>query len=58
MVRQTGAIGTTAVAPKFSDTLTLLPPGGETDSGHHPRGHKLIFPLVTSLQTMSYNIWN
>ena len=33
----TGATGATAVAPKFSDTLTLSPPRG-ADSAHHPRG--------------------
>ena len=33
----TGAIGVTAVAPKFSDTLTVSPPGG-TDSVYHRRG--------------------
>ena len=32
-----GATGATAVAPKFSDTLTLSQPGGE-DSAHHRRG--------------------
>ena len=31
--------GATAVAPKFSDTLTLFQPGGgEADSAHHWRG--------------------
>ena len=34
----TGATGATAVAPKFSDTLTLSPPGGGADSAHHCRG--------------------
>ena len=33
----TGATGATAVAPKFSDTLTLSQPGG-TDSAHHCGG--------------------
>ena len=33
----TGATGATAVAPKFSDTLTLSQPGG-ADSAHHRRG--------------------
>ena len=33
----TGATGATAVAPKFSDTLTLFQPGG-ADSAHHWRG--------------------
>jgi hypothetical protein len=33
----TGATGATEVAPKFSDTLTLSPPGG-ADSAHHRRG--------------------
>ena len=32
-----GATGATAVAPKFSDALTLSPPGG-ADSAHHRRG--------------------
>ena len=32
-----GATGATAVAPKFSDTLTLSQPGG-ADSAHHRRG--------------------
>ena len=32
-----GATGATAVAPKFSDALTLSQPGGE-DSAHHRRG--------------------
>ena len=33
----TGATGATAVAPKFSDTLTLFQPGG-ADSAHRWRG--------------------
>ena len=33
----TGATDATAVAPKFSDTLTLFQPGG-ADSAHHCRG--------------------
>ena len=33
----TGATGATAVAPKFSDTLTLSQPRG-ADSAHHRRG--------------------
>ena len=33
----TGATGATAVAPKFSDTLTLSQPRG-ADSAHHYRG--------------------
>ena len=33
-----GATGATAVAPKFSDTLTLSQPGGGADSTHHCRG--------------------
>ena len=32
----TGATGATAIAPKFSDTLTLSQPRG-ADSAHHPR---------------------
>ena len=32
-----GATGATAVAPKFSDTLTLFQPGG-ADYAHHRRG--------------------
>ena len=32
-----GATGATAVAPKFSDTLTLSQPG-EADFAHHYRG--------------------
>ena len=34
----TGATGATAVALKFSDTLTLFPPGG-ADFAHHHKGH-------------------
>ena len=37
----TGATGATEVAPKFSDTLTLSPPGG-AEFAHHlnfPRGY-------------------
>ena len=44
----TGATGATEVAPKFSDTLTLSPPGGE-DSAHHRRGPTKNFPVDTSL---------
>ena len=33
----TGATGATAVAPKFSDALTLSQPRG-ADSAHHRRG--------------------
>ena len=33
----TGATGETAVAPKFSDALTLSQPRG-ADSAHHRRG--------------------
>ena len=33
-----GATGATAVAPKFSDTLTLSQPGGGADSTHYRRG--------------------
>jgi hypothetical protein len=44
----TGATGATAVAPKFSDTLTLSKPRG-ADSTHHRRGRSLHFPVVTSL---------
>ena len=43
-----GATGATAVAPKFSDTLTLFQPGGE-DYAHHWRGRTEIFPVITSL---------
>ena len=46
----TGATGATAVAPKFSDTLTLSKPRG-ADSTHHRRGRSLHFPVVTSLIT-------
>ena len=35
----TGATGATAVAPKFSDTLTLSQPRG-ADSAHHRRGRR------------------
>ena len=35
----TGATGATAVAPKFSDTLTLYPPGGQ------------ILPTITEFAT-------
>ena len=34
----TGATGATEVAPKFSNTLTLSPPGRGADSAHHCRG--------------------
>ena len=44
----TGATGTTKVAPKFSDTLTLFQPG-EVDSAHHRRGRTKKFPTVTSI---------
>ena len=44
----TGAIGATAVAPKFSDTLTLFQPRG-ADSAHHWHGRTYIFLVVTSL---------
>ena len=43
-----GATGATAVAPKFSDALTLFQPGG-ADSAQHRRGSTKIFPVVTSL---------
>lgn len=33
----TGAAGTTVVAPKFLETLTLFQPAG-ADSAHHYRG--------------------
>ena len=46
----TGATGATAVAPKFSDTLTLSQPGG-ADSTHHQRSRTKIFPVITSLAT-------
>ena len=41
--------GTTAVAPKFSDTLTLFQPG-VADSAHHRGGRTKKFPMDTSLQ--------
>ena len=44
----TGATGATAVAPKFSDTLTLFQPRG-ADSAHHWHGRTYIFLVVTSL---------
>ena len=44
----TRATGATAVAPKFSDTLTLFQPRG-TDSAYHRRGRTYIFPVVMSL---------
>ena len=34
----TGATGATEVAPKFSDTLTLSPPGGGANSAHQGGG--------------------
>ena len=34
----TGAIGAIEVAPKFSDTLTLSPPGVGIDYAHPRRG--------------------
>ena len=40
--------GATAVAPKFSDALTLFQPRGE-DSAQHRRGRTKNFPVVTSL---------
>ena len=43
-----GATGATAVAPKFSDTLTLSQPRG-ADSAHHHRGRSQHFSVVTSL---------
>jgi hypothetical protein len=43
-----GATGGTAVAPKFSDALTLFQPGGQI-LPHHRRGCTKIFPVVTSL---------
>ena len=46
----TGATGATAVAPKFSDTLTQSPPG---DSAHHHRGCNQIFPVIMSLYVTS-----
>ena len=44
-----GATGATAVAPKFSDNLTLSQPRG-ADYAHHRRGRSYHFPVVTSLQ--------
>ena len=46
-----GATGATAVAPKFSDVLTLFQPGegGGADSAQHRRGYTKNFPVVTSL---------
>ena len=38
----------TAVAPKFSDALTLFQPGG-ADYAQHRRGRTKNFPVVTSL---------
>ena len=49
----TGATGATAVAPKFSDTLTLFQPRG-ADSAHHWHGRTYIFLVVTSLGSMIY----
>ena len=43
-----GATGTTAVSPKFSDTFTLFQTGG-TDSAQHSRGCTKNFPMDTSL---------
>ena len=46
-----GVTGATAVAPKFSDTLTLFQPRG-ADSAHHRLGRTYIFPVVTSLHSI------
>ena len=50
----TGVTGATAVAPKFSVTLTLSLPGG-ADSAHNRRGCIYIFPAVTSLDVHNLN---
>ena len=47
----TGATGATAVAPKFSDTLTLFQPGGQI-LPLHCRGRTKKFPEVTSLTSI------
>ena len=44
-----GATHTNAVAPKFSDSLTLVRPGGQILPQHH-RGCTKNFPTVTSLK--------
>ena len=51
----TGATGTTAVAPKFSDILTLFQPRG-ADSAHHRRGRSKHLPVITSLLTFVEDI--
>ena len=43
-----GATGATAVAPKFSGTLTLFQPGGQI-LHQHRRGRTKNFPTVISL---------
>ena len=49
----TGSTGTTMVAPKNSDTLTLFQPGGGADSAQHRRGHTKNFPMDASLLSSS-----
>ena len=49
----TGVTGPTAVAPTFSDILTLFQPGGGADSANHWRGRTYIFTVVTSLQNIN-----
>ena len=51
----TGATGATAVASKFSDTLTLSPLWG-ADSAHHRRGCNQIFPVVMSLRYILHKL--
>ena len=47
----TGTTDKTAVAPKFSDVLTLFQPGGQI-LPYHCRGRTINFPAVTSLGTI------
>jgi hypothetical protein len=51
----TRAIGTTTVAPKFSDTLTLFQPRGAYSAYHH-RGYTQNFPEDTSLNQNASNV--
>ena len=56
-----GATGATAVAPKFSDALTLFQPGGGRFCPTICRGRTINFPAVTSLITLIFfiqrNMW-
>jgi hypothetical protein len=52
----TGATGTTMVAPKFSDILTLYQPGW-ANSAHHRRCCTKIFPMDSSLYSICTTNW-